>query len=257
MNKNILITVATTLALLFFVDCFMFPQIKFPDKTKFKNKNEGFAVVELFTSEGCSSCPPADELLANIQNETKGKNVYVLAFHVDYWNRLGWKDRFSKEEFTDRQRQYQKWLGLNVMYTPQFVINGTSEFAGDSKLTLYKQVSKALNNIAESNLHLDAKTTGNSLKVHYKTDRISENSSLFLAIVTKKASTKVERGENTGVLLNHVQIVSSSYTFTLKGKEDVVEILKPSSVNSKDYELIGFVQNNETGAIISATRINL
>lgn len=132
MNKNIFIIVASTLALLFFVDCFMFPQIKFPDKSNLENKGEGFAVVELFTSEGCSSCPPADELLADIQKETKGKNVFLLAFHVDYWDRLGWKDRFSKEQNTDRQRQYKQWLGLNVMYTPQFVINGSSEFAGNS-----------------------------------------------------------------------------------------------------------------------------
>lgn len=257
MNKNILIIAASTLALLFFVDCFMFPQIKFPDKSNLENKGEGFAVVELFTSEGCSSCPPADELLADIQKETKGKNVFLLAFHVDYWDRLGWKDRFSKEENTDRQRQYKHWLGLNVMYTPQFVINGSSEFAGNSKSTLYKKVSEALSKATVSNISLEVKTSGNSLNVQYKTDRKIENTSLFLAIVTKKATTKVERGENTGSLLNHVQIVSDSFRFPLKVKEDTVEISMPSNSDVKDHELIGLVQNNTTGEIIAATRASL
>jgi hypothetical protein len=73
---------------------------------------KGFAVVELFTSEGCSSCPPADKLLAKIQEENAGKPVYILAFHVDYWNHQGWRDVFSEKEFTKRQYQYASWLNL-------------------------------------------------------------------------------------------------------------------------------------------------
>src|ERR1700749_4297588 len=82
-------------------------------------ENKGVAVVELFTSEGCSSCPPADELVARIQKEDKDKQVYILAFHVDYWNRLGWKDVFSSADFSKRQNEYANWLNLQSVYTPQ------------------------------------------------------------------------------------------------------------------------------------------
>src|SRR5271155_1276675 len=75
-----------------------------------KDAGNGFAVVELFTSEGCSSCPPADDLIARVQQEDKDLPVYILAFHVDYWNRLGWKDAFSDAAYSDRQRRYAAWL---------------------------------------------------------------------------------------------------------------------------------------------------
>src|ERR1700735_4704349 len=80
---------------------------------------KGFAVLELFTSEGCSSCPPADELMAEIQKEAKGKAVYILAYHVDYWNNQGWKDSFSSAAYSKRQVQYGDWLNQPQIYTPQ------------------------------------------------------------------------------------------------------------------------------------------
>ena len=127
MKNSILIFFAITLSSLFFLDCFMFPESEIAGSFKTtKNKIEtinknGFAVVELFTSEGCSSCPPADELLAKLQRESAEKNIYLLAYHVDYWDRLGWKDQFSSNEYTKRQQKYLDWLNLYVMYTPQSV----------------------------------------------------------------------------------------------------------------------------------------
>src|SRR6476619_4430550 len=101
--------------------------------TQLANEKEpGFAVVELFTSEGCSSCPPADNLLARIQKEDMDKQVYLLAYHVDYWDRQGWKDRFSDAAFTQHQQQYAEWLHLNSVYTPQMVVNGKEEFVGSN-----------------------------------------------------------------------------------------------------------------------------
>lgn len=92
------------------------------------------AVVELFTSEGCSSCPPADKLLRTIQAESK--DVYVLSYHVDYWDRLGWKDPFSQAAFTERQRDYAQQFNLESIYTPQVVINGVKEFVGSDEQRL-------------------------------------------------------------------------------------------------------------------------
>src|ERR1700739_857201 len=103
---------------------------------KVNTTDKGFAVVELFTSEGCSSCPPADQLVARIQQEDQDQPVYILAFHVDYWDRQGWKDGFSDSRYTQRQRRYATWLNLESIYTPQIVVNGRKEFVGSQEGTL-------------------------------------------------------------------------------------------------------------------------
>src|SRR5437868_13384373 len=91
------------------------------EKQVMTEEADGFAVIELFTSEGCSSCPPADELLAEVKKQHADKNVLVLSYHVDYWDRLGWKDPFSSGSNTDRQNYYAELFELNSIYTPQVV----------------------------------------------------------------------------------------------------------------------------------------
>jgi len=88
------------------------PGMRHDQKIVAEREGKGFAVLELFTSEGCSSCPPADKVLAKIQRESEGKAVYLLAYHVDYWDRLGWKDAYSSAEFSNRQVQYGHWLNV-------------------------------------------------------------------------------------------------------------------------------------------------
>src|SRR5579859_6695441 len=105
---------------------------------------KGFAVVELFTSEGCSSCPAADALVATVQKEDKDLPVYILSFHVDYWDRLGWKDAFSDAAYSDRQREYARWLRLSSVYTPQVVVNGHQEFVGSDAVKLREAISNGL-----------------------------------------------------------------------------------------------------------------
>src|SRR6187402_1594915 len=136
MKNSILIFLAITLSSLFFLDCFMFPESEIAGSFKTEKAklatttNNGFAVVELYTSEGCSSCPPADELVSKIQKESNGQPVYILAFHVDYWNRLGWKDVFGDAAYSKRQNDYAQYLKLPSVYTPQIVVNGKKEFVG-------------------------------------------------------------------------------------------------------------------------------
>jgi hypothetical protein len=93
-------------------------------KKKMIKEQDGFALIELFTSEGCSSCPAADGALEEIQKQYNDKNVLVLSYHVDYWDKLGWKDIFSDASFTQRQEYYSNIFRLNNMYTPQAVVNG-------------------------------------------------------------------------------------------------------------------------------------
>ena len=132
-----------------------FITINTKDSFKPKEPGKGFAVVELFTSEGCSSCPPADALVARVQKESTNKPVYILAFHVDYWNRLGWKDVYSSAEYSARQNQYANWLNLSSeVYTPQAIVNGHTEFVGSEEGTLRKAIQAGLQKSASTPLTL-------------------------------------------------------------------------------------------------------
>ena len=113
----------------------------------------GFAVVELFTSEGCSSCPPADKVVAKLLKEHKS-NVYVLGYHVDYWDDLGWKDIFSNNIFTQRQKAYAKAFKLSSVYTPQIVVNGTEQFVGSDEGKLNNAVAKNLQQPSNMKLNM-------------------------------------------------------------------------------------------------------
>ena len=106
--------------------------------------DKSFAVVELFTSEGCSSCPPADKLLADLEKRgnVNGRQILVMSEHVDYWDGLGWKDRFSSSVFTQRQTDYVRKLGLGSPYTPEVVINGQTELIGNDEAALMRGLSE-------------------------------------------------------------------------------------------------------------------
>src|SRR6185312_9342641 len=170
---------------------------------------KGFAVVELFTSEGCSSCPPADDLVAKIEKETAGTPVYILAYHVDYWNRLGWKDAYSSADFSKRQNEYARYLHIQSVYTPQIVVNGKTEFVGSQEGTLRNVIRAGLQKAAEGALSLSVvKSDKNEVSVKYTAEGADKNSVLLIALVQKHAQTKVMRGENAGHTLSHVQIVN-------------------------------------------------
>mgnify|MGYP001026320485 CR=1 FL=1 len=217
-------------------------------------QNDGFAVVELFTSEGCSSCPPADKLLEKIQKESNGKKIYFLAFHVDYWDHLNWKDSFSSEQSTSRQQQYSSWMNRTLIYTPQFIVNGISEFGGDDARKLYSLVADALETKPAAALVLEAHANKEQLELNYETNIIEKNTSLFVALVQKQATTEVKRGENEGRLLHHVQIVRQAHTLSLEEKQGGLVLPMPENFNTTDWEIIGFLQDDTTGAINAATK---
>ena len=127
---------------------------------------KGFAVVELFTSEGCSSCPAADAAVARLLAKNN-EQVYVLAYHVDYWNKLGWKDSFSKAEYSQRQSGYAAQFKLNSTYTPQIVVNGSSEFVGSDERKLKSNVEKKLLEALPSDLSITTTKTTAGVDVEY------------------------------------------------------------------------------------------
>jgi hypothetical protein len=158
------------------------------------------AVVELFTSEGCSSCPPADEHLADLRSAAQ---VYVLAFHVDYWDRLGWRDPFARHEFTTRQ------AGYGELYTPEMVVNGTAAFVGSDRDAARRALAKALSKPAPATVKVEVKRDGGKARV---SSSASAPGTLHVALVEDGLVVDVKRGENAGRTLRHEGVVRALAT---------------------------------------------
>lgn len=220
------------------------------------DSTKGFAVVELFTSEGCSSCPPADELLARLEKESQGKPLYLLAFHVDYWDHQGWRDSFSQHIFSERQQQYASWLHLPNIYTPQMVINGGSEFVGSDVGGVTQAISKAFTQETPDNFSLQTKMAAQQMEVTWQLSSPQKNTRLLLALVQKNGQSNVRAGENAGRKLSHVQIVQSLTTVDIR-KTTTALLPVPADFNTQNWELIGFIQKESNGQIIAATRADL
>src|SRR5664279_879585 len=159
------------------------------------------AVLELFTSQGCSSCPPADRLVGKYAGQ---ENVIVLSFHVDYWDRLGWKDTFSSKEYTKRQYSYASALNASV-YTPQLVINGQAEMVGSDA----NKISSTLHKIfseqpVEALVIQKANPENGKVNISFNATGNTGNSIVNIALVEKETTTAIKAGENGGVTLtNH------------------------------------------------------
>ncbi len=159
-------------------------------------------VVELFTSEGCSSCPPADRLLAEIEKQY-GQNVIVLSEHVDYWDYIGWRDPFSTPEFSARQKRYEHNLGGEAgVYTPQMVIDGRTGFVGNDGKRAQAEIRKATSRMKAP---VTIEKRGDQLVI--STGALPANANVLLAITEGSLETDVRRGENAGRRLRHTGVV--------------------------------------------------
>jgi hypothetical protein len=220
-----------------------------------KTDEKGFAVLELFTSEGCSSCPPADNLMAKIQQELQGKSVYLLAYHVDYWDRQGWKDIFSSADFSNRQTEYGNWLHVSPIYTPQVIVNGKAQFVGSDESAIRQAIAGQLATVPATTLMMQTHQVGEKLVVQYQASKTGKGSRLLIAILQKAAQTKVVGGENAGHTLSHVQIVrklqNEPVSTTGTGS---ITIALPGSFNVKDWEVLGLIQNQQNGEILAAAQ---
>jgi hypothetical protein len=162
-------------------------------------------VVELFTSEGCSSCPPADRLLARLQSQhtMAGADLILLGEHVDYWNDLGWKDRFAQHAFTERQEQYGRTLPAQV-YTPQMVIDGHIDVAGNDDSAVERSVAAAARNEKAAHVKLNWSASG---ELAVAVDGAGAHAGVLLFITEDNLSTQVKAGENGGTRLQHAAVV--------------------------------------------------
>jgi hypothetical protein len=230
------------------------------NKNKFSKKNtdqavkgsySSFALLELFTSEGCSSCPPADKLLPEFA--AIDPNIITLSFHVDYWDHLGWKDPFSNAAFSDRQRQYGKQFNLESIYTPQLVVNGQYELVGSNRSTAESDIQQVLKEKAIVQLSIDeVKKSNDKLLVTCSAEGDWKNADLFVALVQKHAEMKVRAGENEGSKLSHTNVVKSLKKESTQQKMNF-EIAFPKGLAENNWQLVLFAQQKNdlkiTGAV--------
>lgn len=251
--KN-LITVSAFTALLFATSAFIYQNKDQKTAQHSTDENHGFAVLELFTSEGCSSCPPADELMGKIEKEYKDQPIYLLSYHVDYWNRLGWKDRFSTTENSRRQQEYSRILNSQV-YTPQLVVNGKTEFVGSDESNIKNAIQEALLIDKKTNIELSATSSQKDINVSYKTSSNDPKNILLINLVEKHSSTQVGKGENEGRHLHHWQIVHQQNPISLnKQQEGTTKFKLPEGFSPENWEVIAFIQNIKTGQISGSAK---
>ena len=213
------------------------------------------AVVELFTSQGCSSCPAADAVLADLQRDAAaGKlDVVPLSFHVDYWNYLGWADPFSDPWYSARQRDYTDRLGVRT-YTPQAVINGRTELIGSRRREVYAAVSRALDGPApdlaiayertdsERRIQLDYRITGGAAGAEARVVAVAAQ---------PHARSSVNRGENRGRELSHVNVVRTLRTVDFS-PTGTISLQLPEELDPAEALVVLLVQESEGGPILAA-----
>ena len=216
-------------------------------------------LVELFTSEGCSSCPPADELLREISGHAtaEGQLIVGISEHVSYWNGFGWKDPFSSDVYTNRQNEYGERFGLKSIYTPQMIVNGREQFVGGDRRSLAAALAGERAR-KEIKLHItSAEITANRVAFSYSATDLPVNRRLqfFAVLVDDTDQSNVLRGENSGRELVHVSVARAFAplgTLHQTGEQSMSLPSPPSfTTNSRGgHHLVLFAQEPGAGAVL-------
>lgn len=228
-------------------------------------RTTGPIVVELFTSEGCSSCPPADALLQTFDRQPyPGTRLIVLSEHVDYWNHIGWRDPYSDARFSERQNSYGAKLKLDSVYTPQMVVDGREEFVGSSSDDARKAFGRVAAEVKVPVKLSALAVENNRLRAHIETGDLPANftaADVVLAVALDHAESQVKSGENSGRRLTHVAVVRSlskvgsvspGQTFARD-----VEIQFVPGADSAGLRVIAFLQQPGPGRIVGAAEETL
>jgi hypothetical protein len=220
-------------------------------------------VVELFTSEGCSSCPPADRFLAKVdQQPVPGAQLIVLSEHVDYWNHIGWKDPYSSHFYSERQDAYGRRFDLDSVYTPQMVVDGTAEFTGSDTERAAKAIAQALKS-PKIPIRLSGLSVGpaQTLRVRVEADALPSSypqreAELYVALALNRAESHVSGGENDGRTLSHVAVARSLVKVgVLKHDKNLAQDVTLNfgpAVDSHNLRVIAFVQETGQGRVLGA-----
>lgn len=233
---------------------------------KADNADRTPVLVELFTSEGCSDCPPADALLARLDRSQPidGAEVIVLSEHVDYWNGIGWKDPYSSHQYSQRQNAYAELFRLGSVYTPQMVVDGRYEFVGSDERRATEAVENASKTekvtVSLTSSHLESDS---AIAVHVEAGPLpasitADSANVWLAVADEQDESRVNGGENGGRTLRHVAVVR---TLEMIGKTDRSDqFSRDIRVNAghggRKMRLIAFLQG-PTGSILGASRADV
>jgi hypothetical protein len=215
-------------------------------------------LVELFTSEGCSSCPPADNLLAALDQDKNyhGIPVVVLSEHVDYWDHEGWRDPFSSPDWTQRQNDYNERFHLGSVYTPQMVIDGTQQVNGSDGPKIARALETAAAQEQRVSIEIkDAVWSGDTLQAVVNIPEASaKGANLYAVLADDKDTSDVKRGENAGHTLTNVAVARVLHKVgKLPGPyTGQVRISLPRGVPRGKMRLIIFAQRGENGEVLGA-----
>jgi hypothetical protein len=223
-------------------------------------------LVELFTSEGCSSCPPADAYLRQLDEQPiPGAQIIVLSEHVDYWDHLGWRDIYSSHELTERQNAYAAHFGLSSSYTPQMVIDGTKEVVGSNTQAAQEILIKSSKNPKLAVHILDAKVDPDgSVRARLEVPALQESSQkadVYVALALNRAVSQVKRGENTGREISHVAVVRQLVRVGSVGKgggfHKDIRLRIRETMPPDGLRLIAFLQSPGPGVVLGAAAVPL
>jgi hypothetical protein len=213
-------------------------------------------VVELFTSQGCSSCPPADSFLAELAERD---GVLALGFHVDYWDYLGWKDPFSSTEVSQRQRDYAAIMGGRYVYTPQMVIQGSSQAVGSEKRSVEARIAEA-RKAPRVDLHLVYDRAAETVMLTVPSSTTKESHALWLVLYDDEQTTKIPKGENAGKTIKYAHVVRDLRRiddWQGEAREITLALSDLTTDASAAYACAVLLQSQETGHILGAANLEL
>lgn len=211
-------------------------------------------VIELFTSQGCSSCPPADKLLKEIK-DTYGDDVITLSYHVDYWDYIGWKDPFATQAFTQKQYGYAEKFRSRSVYTPQAVINGRTHYTGSDKSAIYRVLASKNTHALPIDISLTNVEKGiTTVAVDYTiSDTNAANELTFVVTINEKV-TQVKRGENRNKTLKNTHIVVAEQTVRRYNAKGQITLQIPSWVQNNDQlSIVAYATKDNVGIVSAIT----
>ncbi len=206
-------------------------------------------VVELYTSQGCSSCPPADAIFDELAERN---DVIPIAFHVDYWDYIGWKDEFGHPNHAVRQRAYANTAGRRSIYTPEMVVNGVTDIVGAKPMKLFDAIAK--HKAQPTLMTLDVARNGDALEIQGSVPKGGSTPMEVHILEIKPVQTsKITRGENRGKTIKYTNI---AHDWRVVGKWDGKAALKMSVKAKRNDPVVVLVQEAGAGPIVAAARLD-
>jgi len=230
-------------------------------KSLTSSDKKAFVLLELYTSEGCPTCPPADANLAFLEKEqpfAQAENI-TLALHVDYWNSLSWKDQYSSPMFSRRQQIYSQALKINQNYTPQMIVDGQTQFVGNNMAKAHKAILEAAK-IQKATIEIAP--TADKYKIKISDIPTHGNATVFLAITEDNLPSSFKNGENSGKKPEHISVVREILSLGMLAAEqknfELETVLHIQSAWRKEnLKLVVFVQDNASRKVLGVGRLAL